>query len=1060
LGLGSEAAQPNPPENLDSGFPSPAAALGFGEVDFGSEPSSEAGSPMAGAPAVADSAPAERATAAEATGELPDLLDLESKTAPPRSGDRLGFDPLASFRQPPSSDEIPSGSPPAASPAPIRQDESDLELLDFIGESTPSSEATPSRGSDGFQVRRRGGKVSGPFDSAAIVKMLAGGELLGNEEIAKDGSSWAPIGAEPAFAEAIQKLTESSDADQEPASEEPVKAEPEEESPEQVMARMKAIYGDRMANVTVVDGAAARSKLMKRLPFVAGAVALVLAIGVGVALGSTPYGYFGWRRLFPRTLSESSAAFVKFKEASRALREDTYEGYMRALADAQDLLTQDERAIEPRALFAQTVFYLKRRCFSADEKLPQAKRYLDELVLSAKDKPEVIKARAGYQLLTGDDAKIRAQLETIAASRRDDVEFSLLLSESFARERLLGPAAEALKAALAIDPKSAKALHGLGMLKMLEKVPDLKGAVELLAKALEADPRHLSSAVEIAAIQAQRLGAPEAAAIPLQSALSEEGKKLLSPYDLSRAHFLMGTVRAARHEPDAAAGEFEEALKLFPDSAPAKAAYGRFLLTRREYVRAYDLFDAAHKRDRKEIDYLDGLVRAMTGASRLHVAAQTLAEAAAEHPGNPRIAFLQARISDEIDKADEAERGYKRAIQGEPKFWESSYFLGRLLLRRKRLEEAKVAFSEALAKAPDVAEAHEGMGTYLLAAKKPEEAKPELLAALALDSELPRARFGMAQILVAEGALDEAKKEYEKVIAVDPSMPQVFTQYGALLWQLKELELAAAALEKAKNADPKDDEAVWRLGAVYHDQAKYPEALKNVDAALVVNPSSAEANFYKARIHYVRHENTQAVEAMKDALERNPSNAEYRFWMGNIHYQSQHVSNAYEQWQQAVKLKPDHADALEALGKALQEQQDLPTAISYFEKAMAADPNRKRLLISIAECLFNQNLYEKAITKYKEALKADPTLVSIYQRIGRCYNEKGQPSEAIKWYQKAVKDDPSASEAWRYLGYAYKDKGQKGHAIAAFEKYLQFNKNAGDAADINTEIYDLKSERN
>ncbi|MGI5861662.1 MAG: tetratricopeptide repeat protein [Myxococcales bacterium] len=1068
-GVDFGAPPPAPPQSgpgIDFGAPPAPAGSGldFGGIDFGAPPAPPppAGSGMdfGGVDFGAPPPP----PASGAPGSEVDFLSFDAPAAPPAgpppSADSFEFDPSAPARDEFEADlsaPMPGASAPAAAPGA----DNDLELLDFIDEAGASAGPAaagrrPRRGSERYQIRRKSGKVFGPFDQAAVVKMLGEGQLLGNEDVTTDGENWLPIGSVPAFAEAIQKLMESPGGL--PGLAAGGMAEVPAESSEEALERIKALYGDRMAAIAIVDTQAASRKFRRKLPFIIGGALLLAFIGTGVYLGFTPYGFFGMRRLFPKTLTPGTAAYAKFQEASKALGEDTFEGYKRALSDAESLLAENDAVIESRALFAQAVFYLKRRYFAADDKLPKAKLYLDELVLAAKDKPEVIKARAGYHLLKGEESQIRAQLES-AASRKDDPEFLFLLAESYYRERNVKPAAEALNKVLANDDKSAKALHGLGLLKTFEKPADYDAALDYFQRALDANPRHLSSAVEIAAILVQKLAQPDKASSHLQRTLTEEAKKLLSPSDLARAHYLMGMVHAARHEAEPAQKEFEAALRVYPDSAPAKAAYGRYLLKRREYDKSLELFDAAFATDDSEIDYLDGLVRAMVGASKLHTAAKTLADASGKHPGSPRIAFLQGRVADEIDKGEEAERNYKRAISGDASYWEPLYYLGRFHLKRKRLDEAKAAFSDALQKAPGRPEPHVGMGNYLMATGTIDEAKREFLAALEIDREYAPAHFGLAEVLFAESAFDDAKKEYETVLELDPTLAGAYTRYATLLWRLGDREGAASMFEKAKSADPKDLEAIWQLGAVYFELERYNDAVKNIEAALTIDPAHADSYFYKARVHYVRHENTQGIEAMKAALERASMRPHYYYWMGNILYQAQRFAEAFENWQQAIKLDANYADALEAVAKGHQEQMNHPEAITFFEKTLQVDGERKRLIFNIAESYFAMNQFDKAIAKYQEALKADPTLVGAYFKIGRCYNEKGRLNDAVVWYQRAVKNDPDAKEVWRFLGYAYKERGKNADATTAFEKYVELNPDAGDVPDILNEIYDLKNEK-
>ncbi|MBI5546279.1 MAG: zinc-ribbon domain-containing protein [Deltaproteobacteria bacterium] len=1052
-----------PPPSPRAAPPAPAAtpsSLAFGEVDFGAPP------PAPSAPPFAAGAP----------GSELDFLGFDSPApvAPPpvassKGEDSLEFDPIGSKAKAGGDDLEADLSAPLPSPSvpapPAHAGANDLELLDFIDDASAGIDSGKKLrpGSQRYQIRRKSGKVFGPFEQPVVVKMLQEGQLLGNEDVTCDGGEgWVPIGSIQAFGEAIQKLMESpggvpglSSSPTETAS--PTAAA--DEAAEQALERMKALYGDRMAAIAIVDSAAAEQKFKKRLPLIVGGAIALVVLAIGISGAFTPYGAFGLSYLFPTRFSKGGADYAKFQEASKLLTEDTFNGYRRALAESQSLLKTKE-AVEARALFVQSVFYLKRRYFAADEHLKQAQKYLEELELAVKNDVEVVKARAGAHLLKGEGAQIRPVIEQAIVKNSSDLELLYLLAETHLQERNTEKAAATLNRGLALDPKCAKFLHALGFAKTLEKTPDYAAARDGYQKAIDADARHLSSAVEMAAISVQKLDEPEKAAEALRRALSEEGKKVLSPADQARAHYLMGMLLASRHQREEAVKEFEEALKSYPESAPARAAFGRFVLRRHDYAKAVELFEAAYKSDSKEIEYLDGLVRGLLGSGAPAKAQKLVTEAAGSFPGNPRVAFLAGLVADAIEKGDDAERNYKRAAQADLKQWEPLVLLGEFHLRRKRPEEAKLAFSQALERAPNIPDTHVGQGNYLLVAQSSEEAKAEFLQALKLDAENPGAHFGMAQVLESEGSLQEARKEYELVVQLDPATPRIWTRYGTLLWNLKALDEASQALEKAKNVDPKDATATSRLGAVYFDQGKLAEALKNAEAALSLDPSDADAYYTKARVHFERHENNQAIESIKSALERSSKRPELHALRGNIMYQANKFADAVDSWQQAVKIKADYADPLESLARGFHEQGDWNQAIGYYEKTMEVDPQRKRLLMNVAEALFAQNLFDKSIQKFQKALEVDPeNSKGAYYKIGRCYDAKGRTDQAIKYYLEATQNDPEAREVWRFLGYAYKEKKKNKDAKKAFEEYLRLAPDAGDRKEIETEIYDLTTER-
>ncbi len=934
-----------------------------------------------------------------------------------------------------------------------------LPLLD-LESNEPERESLSAEPANTFnyQIRRPSGRVFGPFDESTISKMLSEGQLLGNEEIlAENDKEWMPIGSQPAFAESVGKMV-NTHADWVPSHGSiapPISEEGNKPSTEQVLSRIKAVYGNRMASVAVVDSGVDRQYL-KYILFIGGVLLLVVVLGGGLLLGLTPYGFFGVRWLLPQALQKGSPAWTKYEEASLALQEDTLEGHQKALQLAKDLLAQNELAVESRAIFVQSVFYLNRKYHLAKDEFLLARRYLEELILSAQEKTEVIKARAGFHLLKGESALIRPTLESVSV-KKEDVELLFLLAECFIQENKYASAVETFQKILKIKPGHAKALAGLGQLAVKAE-SDYLAAMNYFQKAYESNPRHLSSALAVADIQLENLKDPKSSLeVTKNILLNKKNTSLLMPTEWAYAHALKGKAHVELQEHSLAVEEFEKAIAI--GSPMAYAAYGQYLLSRRNYQKASELFEMALRSEPKNIKFVEGRIRSMIGASKFGAALKALSEAAASYPGNPVIAFLQGRISHKIGNFEEAENNYQRAMKGEPLQWEPYFHLGELYIKTKRFEEAQSLLNMALEKAPKRTEPYAGRGDYFFEVGKLDEAKLNYHKALEIDPEYAAAHAGLAQVLSVEKQWDEARKEYEIAASLDSHLPKLFSNYGKLLWDMQDWNSAEQVLEKAKELDIKDSEATWRLGAVYFKLGKLQQGLVQVDAAIILEPKSAPARYYKALIHYRRNEINQAIDAIKSALERDSQDPEYYYWNGMIMHRALRTNEAIQSFQQALKLKPDYAEAMESLGKVYQELRNFPTAIVYLEKASRTNPKDVRLTLSVSDSLFSMRKFDKAIPRYLEVFKLDSSQVGVFFKIGRCYGEKGNLSQAIEWYAKAVRNDPQAKEAWRLMGYAYKEQNRKAEAVHAFEQYLENYPEAGDAKDIREEILYLQPRR-
>jgi len=135
----------------------------------------------------ADVLEADSAAAAQVEPELPDLVSPE-----PEAPDAFAAG-AAPFADQPFAQEDASAAPlgfgevefaaeapaAAAHAPPAPPPGAELEML--FGEGPKAAAAVAAGG--GYRVRRRSGKVFGPFAEAQVVDMLAKGELLGNEDV-------------------------------------------------------------------------------------------------------------------------------------------------------------------------------------------------------------------------------------------------------------------------------------------------------------------------------------------------------------------------------------------------------------------------------------------------------------------------------------------------------------------------------------------------------------------------------------------------------------------------------------------------------------------------------------------------------------------------------------------------------------------------------------------------------------------------------------------------------------------------------------------------------------
>ena len=1044
----SAAESPPFPENFDFAEAPPPSSPTEPDLNFDfASPSDPA------APAIAAAPPA-RAAAPSSADLSFELADVSPGGAAPTAPDAFDFGDPADGAQPGNRAEAEPSGPgssddfaaqladsPAHEPA-SRVDEN-LEMLSFVdkgGDGDPAEKTSALR----YYLRRKTGKVFGPFDQGIVVKMLQDGQLAGTEDLSADQVEWFPIGRVPAFREAIASLANAPP---------PPPAAPENGGE---VDHLKRLYEGRMAAVNVIRTNSFLDQIKERANLVIAAGAVMLVIVAGASLGFTRYGAFGLSRLFSTHVSRSSPQFAMLENARKGFLADTYKSYRESYELASAVLKVRDYP-DARAVWCQSVFYLQRR-FSAAKPAEVMKAFssLEDIQLLGRKDLDFIKATAGARLAEGKAPQAVAILQEAVARTENaaDLELSLLLAEAYAMQGQPRLALEALTKSVDRRKDSARALHALG--NVYQASNEVEKAAKAYSGALEADPNHLSSAVELASIGLLSRNDPAKALEVLELASSEKGQIVLGPSELARTHALKGAALEAQSKTKEAIPELEQALKLDSTSAFAKEKLAHLLLAQHEFARALPLYKEVVDKEPQNLGATEGYLTSLIGLTKMDDALKALAQANARFPGKARIAYLDGRVNDALDKTTEAETHYQRAINADPKLTDATLYLARLYLRLRRVGDTKALLEQALAQAPSDARVRAAVGELAMLESDLPAARAAFKKAVELDGALAEGHLGLSKVALEDGGLETAQAEVDKALELNGHVKDGRLQHGMVLWRMRQLEEAVSELEKAKADDPKAIRTTILLGAVQLDKGDLAAAEANLLAALAVDPINAEGHFYLGKVKNRRGEYSQAIDSMRNALDRAPNRPDYLYEMGIVYRDAKRMTDAIQMWKRAVELDPSQADSLEALGHAYLDGGEFDHAIASFEQTLHVDRKRTRVLAMIGDCHFQAGKWDQSIAAYLGALKTDPSLKQVFYKLGRAYTEKGNHAQAINWYRKSIAEDSTKPMAFYYLGYAYKEKRHKKEAIEAFRTYLTLKTDAEDKKDIEDEIYDLE----
>jgi cellulose synthase operon protein C len=1003
FGASSSPPPPLPP----AAAPAPAAPppLSFGEVDLGSDiPDHPLPTPAeVPGPFTAEPTPAAEADPfAAATRVPPPPLPAASPASPASAADAAELEMLFG--------EAPRPAQPAPAPA--------------------AAEAGADAKAGGYRVRRRSGKVFGPFDEAQIVEMLSKGELLGNEDVTTDGTTYAPIGAVAAFGAALRKA----------AAAEPAPARPVAPAP----------FGDRMAGIQV-NAAPARRELPPWAKWAALGAALLLLVAAGVGAGFTRYGFF-----FSRTIRRGSPAALAgvLGQVRASLARGDFPAERSALEQAARAVALDGRSPEAGMLHAMAVAALGLDHGAPPEAVAQARKAADQLERDEKGEVPALAARLAVGLAAKPVAATLAQeaaLEAASAKRKPDAEvLALLARAALARGDAAKAAAWSVKLeALEQGPRGPLAAARAALLR---KAPgEAKAALE---KAVARAPGLPAALVELAALDEQAGALPQAEA-RLAPLVAEAARPKLAPVELARALTLLASV--AGHDPARAAEAdqlLEQAVTADPQLTAARVQLALQRIHRGDPAAAVAATDPVAKEAAEQPELAAARIRALALAGRALDAAQLADQALARSPGRIELLTGKAFALGAAGKPADAKAIYADVISRDPGAVEARVALARFALSAGQLDRAGELLAAAVEKGPRDPAALAATGDLLLAKGDRAGAEAAYRKALELDRAHAPAEMGLAKVALARGDAAAARAAITSALSHEPRNPDILVEHATLLWRAGELAPAEAEFTAALDVAPRHALALARLGAVLLSKGDTDAAVRRLTAASNEAPDLAEARLWLGRALLARSETPGAVTQLRRAVELSPSEEDW-LALGSAYEKGSSLPEALDAYRSASAVAPQSAGPQERIGLLLSQNGRCDQAVPAFQKAIALAPGLSRLRVAQAECTARLGKHEEAVKLFEALLKADPKAVPAYYLLARSLHESKGLGAALPWYERAAREEPANAMPHYYLGYAYKERGQKAKAVAEFKKFLEIRPDAPEKKDIEAEIEDL-----
>ncbi|HTB12897.1 MAG TPA: tetratricopeptide repeat protein [Bryobacteraceae bacterium] len=390
-------------------------------------------------------------------------------------------------------------------------------------------------------------------------------------------------------------------------------------------------------------------------------------------------------------------------------------------------------------------------------------------------------------------------------------------------------------------------------------------------------------------------------------------------------------------------------------------------------------------------------------------AEKVLLKSSAAAPKSPEHAVVLARFYILLDKPQEADRQFRRALDLDPANGPALVGLGNLLYRTGKRDEAGQLYERA--------------------------------------ARLPGAQYRPlhAMFLLETGKNDAALAEFDRIHKANRDDREARGHLIAAYIKLHRVSDAKNVLNEAIKQNPQDAEAKLQRGDLLLASGEYQQAEGDLTEALRFKTDWPAAHLALAKLHQARGENEQQIQELTEALRLAPGMITARVELAHVlTYKNspraaiQVLGQAPEKDRQNLRLTAERNNALYALGDYAGLRAGLDESLK-----ISRDP-----VLLLQDGLLRLKLkdYKGSRASLNEALEKQPREWKAVEALALSYLAEKNIPEATRIVKERTARAPDSASGQELLGSWLARTGDATGARAAFqaERALPNGESAAD----------------
>ncbi len=411
---------------------------------------------------------------------------------------------------------------------------------------------------------------------------------------------------------------------------------------------------------------------------------------------------------------------------------------------------------------------------------------------------------------------------------------------------------------------------------------------------------------------------------------------------------------------------------------------------------------------------------------------------AQEESDDPVKLFNQAQDEHAKGNLAEAIKLYDEAIKIAPDFPEAEYQRASALVSLNRPEDAEKGFRRAIELRTDWSLPYGSLGSLLVKQNRLGDAEIVLDEALRLDAKNFPALTAMTEVRLRTNASKEklfALLGQLRSATTGARVPaSVWASRGAIERKIGEKENARLSLERALMADPKNINALLERASVYEEMGDYTHALEDATAAQVIEPKLSFVLTTIARIYAHMGKTDEAMRVLDSLDESAKNTTEVQALKASL-VKCDGTPEARTALEKVLEKEPQNASLLACLGAAYRIADPL-RSMDYYRRAAEIEPKNIGYAKGFAAALVQARKFENAVVVLRRILTLTPEDYVAHANLATALYELKRYSEALMEFGWIAAEKPDIAITYFYMATAHDNLDDYVLALTAYEKFL------------------------